>query len=51
MKKKSKTRKIRNWGAVAAHFRTGAGPHGPGKSHKQKYSRKVKHKGANHASR
>ena len=43
--KKTKARKTRNWGAVAAHFKTGAGPHGPNKGHKQKYCRRVKHKG------
>ena len=26
--KKQKAPKIRNWGAVAAHFKTGAGSHG-----------------------
>ena len=30
--KKTKARKTRNWGAVHAHFKTGAGPHGPGKA-------------------
>lgn len=39
MKKKKKLPKQRNWYAVAAHFRTGAGSHG-----KKKYSRKIKHK-------
>ena len=44
--KKSAARKPkgRNWIAVHAKLRTGAGPHGPGKSHKQKYTRKTKHK-------
>lgn len=31
--------KTRNWVAVAAHFKSGAGAHG-----KTKYSRKTKHK-------
>ena len=44
MAKNKKIKKTRNWGAVAAHFKTGAGPHGPGKGHKQKYNRKKKHK-------
>jgi len=42
--KKKTQKKTRNWGAVAAHFKTGAGPHGPGKGHKPKYNRKKKHK-------
>lgn len=41
MKKKKKTPpKQRNWYAVAAHFRTGAGGH----KNKKKYTRKTKHK-------
>ncbi len=41
MKKKiSKKIKTRNWYAVAAHFRSGAGKH----KDKSKYSRKTKHK-------
>ena len=39
MPKKSKTR---NWLAVRAHLRSGAGKH----KDKSKYTRKVKHKGA-----
>ena len=40
--KKVRKPKARNWIAVQAHFKTGAGPHGGGK--KQKYTRKTKHK-------
>lgn len=47
MSKKIKTRKARNWVAVHAFLRSGAGKH----KDKSKYSRKVKHKGASHASR
>tara|TARA_B100000941_G_C28031919_1_gene315393 strand:- start:261 stop:404 length:144 start_codon:yes stop_codon:yes gene_type:complete len=47
MSKKIKARKTRNWMAVHAFLRSGAGKH----KDKSKYSRKVKHKGANHASR
>ena len=36
----SKKVKTRNWIAVSAHFKSGAGSHG-----KSKYSRKIKHKG------
>ncbi len=39
--KKQEVPKQRNWYAVAAHFKTGAGSHGSKKS----YSRKRKHKG------
>tara|TARA_B100000282_G_scaffold203850_1_gene149503 strand:+ start:329 stop:475 length:147 start_codon:yes stop_codon:yes gene_type:complete len=39
--KKQQVPKQRNWVAVAAHFKTGAGSHGSKKS----YTRKVKHKG------
>ena len=42
--KKVRKPKARNWVAVHAKLRTGAGPHGPGKGHKQKYTRKSKHK-------
>ena len=38
--KKAKTPKIRNWTAVSAFLRGGAGAHSP-----KKYVRKVKHKG------
>ena len=38
-KKSQKTPKTRNWVAVQAHFRTGAGAHSP-----NKYTRKQKHK-------
>ena len=38
--KTAKTLKKRNWIAVVAHFKTGAGSHGS----KKTYSRKVKHK-------
>ena len=41
-KKSPKTQKPRNWVAVQAHFRTGAGAHSP-----KKYTRKQKHKAAN----
>ena len=41
MSKKTETPKQRNWVAVAAHFKTGAGNHGS----KKTYSRKRKHKG------
>lgn len=44
-KKKIKTR---NWVAVHAHFKTGAGPHGVDAKKKPKYSRRVKHKGRDH---
>ena len=49
MSKKIKTRKARNWVAVHAFLRSGAGKH----KDKSKYSRKTKHKGASdaHASR
>ena len=40
-KKKTKTPKQRNWVAVAAHFKTGAGSH----TSKKSYTRKRKHKG------
>ena len=40
MSKKKQAPKPRNWLAVRAHLRGGAGAHG-----KKKYSRKVKHKG------
>ena len=40
-KAKNKVPKQRNWVAVAAHFKTGAGSH----TSKKMYSRKVKHKG------
>ncbi len=44
MATKNKTqKKPRNWMAVHAHFKTGAGPHGSG-GKKQKYNRKKKHK-------
>ncbi|WP_287019886.1 hypothetical protein [Herbaspirillum sp.] len=43
-KKKKAPPKRRNWLAVHAKLRSGAGPHGPGKGHKQKYNRKKKHK-------
>ena len=39
-KKPTKKIKTRNWYAVAAHFRSGAGKH----KDKSKYSRKIKHK-------
>ena len=39
--KKQEVPKQRNWIAVAAHFKTGAGSH----TSKKMYSRKVKHKG------
>ena len=46
MKKNLKSKpKTRNWGAVHAHFKTGAGPHGTAGKLKPKYNRKVKHKG------
>ena len=38
--KKQEVPKQRNWYAVAAHFKTGAGSHGS----KKLYSRKQKHK-------
>lgn len=38
--KNKKPVKTRNWVAVAAHFKTGAGHHGD----KSKYNRKQKHK-------
>jgi len=41
-KRKGDTPKQRNWVAVAAHFKTGAGKH----SSKKTYSRKAKHKKA-----
>jgi len=47
MSKKIKTPKARNWVAVYAFLRSGAGKH----KDKSRYSRKVKHKGASHASR
>jgi len=40
-KTKAKAPKPRNWLAVRAHLRSGAGKH----KDKSKYSRKVKHKG------
>lgn len=40
-KKKMKTPKQRNWVAVVAHFKTGAGSH----TSKKSYTRKRKHKG------
>lgn len=44
MANKNKTqKKTRNWIAVHAHFKTGAGAHGTG-GKKPKYSRKKKHK-------
>ena len=39
--KGTSTPKTRNWIAVAAHFKSGAGSH----KDKSKYSRKTKHKG------
>ena len=39
-KKNQQQKKERNWIAVAAHFRTGAGVH----KTKKRYSRKAKHK-------
>jgi len=39
--KKSKMKKPRNWLAVHAHFKTGAGKH----KSKKMYTRKKKHKG------
>lgn len=39
-KQEAKTPKNRNWIAVAAHFKTGAGSHGS----KKTYNRKAKHK-------
>ena len=48
-KKKNTPKKHRSWLAVHAHFKTGAGPHGPGKGHKQKYNRKKKQKRGNNA--
>ena len=39
-KQEDKTPKERNWVAVVAHFKTGAGSHGS----KKTYSRKSKHK-------
>ncbi len=46
-KKPTKKIKTRNWYAVAAHFRSGAGKH----KDKSKYSRKTKHKnGSNNES-
>lgn len=39
-KNKKRTIKKRNWIAVAAHFRVGAGAH----KNKRKYIRKIKHK-------
>ena len=47
MSNKIKPRKARNWVAVHAFLRSGAGKH----KDKSKYSRKVKHKGAYNASR
>jgi predicted component of type VI protein secretion system len=41
-KKKIKLPKERNWCAVAAHFKTGAGSH----KSKKTYTRKIKHKGS-----
>ena len=41
MSKKAKNPKARNWLAVRAHLRSGAGKH----KDQSKYSRKVKHKG------
>tara|TARA_R110001583_G_scaffold36723_2_gene120753 strand:- start:2133 stop:2276 length:144 start_codon:yes stop_codon:yes gene_type:complete len=35
-KKKIKVPKVRNWGAVAVHFKTGAGSHGDNKKKKDK---------------
>jgi hypothetical protein len=43
MSKKSKSPKPRNWLAVHAHFKTGAGAHGAS-GKKPKYNRKEKHK-------
>ena len=43
--KKHNRQSPRNWVAVAAHFKTGAGPHGTAGKLKPKYSRKTKHKG------
>ena len=40
-KNKNKVPKQRNWVAVAAHFKTGAGSH----KSKKMYTRKRKHKG------
>ena len=45
MAKRKKTPKTRNWLAVRAYLRSGAGKH----KDKSKYNRKVKHKGANNA--
>ena len=46
MKKNIKSKpKTRNWLAVHAHFKTGAGFHDSAGKKKQKYSRKSKHKG------
>ena len=39
-KQEDKTSKQRNWVAVVAHFKTGAGSHGS----KKTYNRKAKHK-------
>ena len=39
---KAQTRRARNWLAVLAHLRGGAGKH----KDKSKYTRKAKHKGA-----
>ena len=47
MSKKIKAPKPRNWVTVHAFLRSGAGKH----KDKSRYSRKVKHKGADHASR
>ena len=45
MSKRKKVPKARNWLAVRAYLRSGAGKH----KDKSKYSRKVKHKGASNA--
>ena len=44
-KRKTKKPKIRNWIAVAAHFKTGAGSHKDKKKQKNKYAcrGKLKH--------
>ena len=47
MSNKIKARKTRNWTAVHAFLRSGAGKH----KDKSKYSRKVKHKGVYNESR
>jgi hypothetical protein len=40
MRKKQKPIKVRSWGAVAAHFKTGAGSHGGGAKTNNRRDRK-----------